>query len=138
MLRHANVAMDLRLPFPLHPPRKALAVVRLFPLFLLRFADGAVIHGLGTFERDHEQPKTKCRRPKEHSAYTGKRVWQVHSPAKIEDTTFIGMQAQADASSYHRLQLNGGKREGTVQWARQDSCNRPIARFLRCRRCLMG
>ena len=94
-----------------------MAVVRLFPLFLLRFADGAVIHGLGTFERDHEQPK-KSADGRKNTQPILEKVSQVHRPAKIEDTTFIGMQAQADASSYHRLQLNGGKREGIVQWAK--------------------
>ena len=66
------------LPFPLHPPRKTLAAVRLFPLSLLQFADGAMNHGLGTFEGNHELPKTTYCGRKEHSGYIGKGLSRSH------------------------------------------------------------
>ena len=61
--------------------------------------DGVVIHGLETFEGDHELPENEVQvAGKSYSVYIGKRVSlahqsQVHGPAKVSDDTFIGMQA---------------------------------------------
>ncbi|MBA3752597.1 MAG: carbonic anhydrase [Nitrospira sp.] len=61
--------------------------------------DGVVIHGLETFEGDHELPENEVQvAGKSYSVYIGKRVSlahqsQVHGPAKVGDDTFIGMQA---------------------------------------------
>ncbi len=61
--------------------------------------DGVVIHGLETFEGDHELPENEVQvAGKSYSVYIGKRVSlahqsQVHGPAKVGDDTFVGMQA---------------------------------------------
>ena len=61
--------------------------------------DGAVVHGLETFEGDHELPENEVEvEGKRYSVYIGNRVSvahqsQVHGPAKVGDDTFIGMQA---------------------------------------------
>lgn len=61
--------------------------------------DGVVIHGLETFEGDHELPENEVRvGAKTYSVYIGKRVSlahqsQVHGPARVGDDTFVGMQA---------------------------------------------
>lgn len=61
--------------------------------------DGVVIHGLETFEGDHELPENEVQvGGKHYSVYIGKRVSlahqsQVHGPARIGDDTFVGMQA---------------------------------------------
>ena len=61
--------------------------------------DGVVVHGLETFEGDHELPENEVDvNGKKYSVYIGDRVSlahqsQVHGPAKIGDDTFIGMQA---------------------------------------------
>ena len=61
--------------------------------------DGVVIHGLETFEGDHELPENEVQvAGKSYSVYIGKRVSlahqsQVHGPAKVSDDTFVGMQA---------------------------------------------
>lgn len=61
--------------------------------------DGVVIHGLETFEGDHELPENEVQvAGKNYSVYIGKRVSlahqsQVHGPAKVGDDTFVGMQA---------------------------------------------
>ena len=61
--------------------------------------DGVVIHGLETFEGDHELPENEVQvAGKSYSVYIGKRVSlahqsQVHGPAQIGDDTFVGMQA---------------------------------------------
>ncbi len=61
--------------------------------------DGVVIHGLETFEGDHELPENEVEvAGKSYSVYIGKRVSlahqsQVHGPAKVGDDTFVGMQA---------------------------------------------
>lgn len=61
--------------------------------------DGVVIHGLETFEGDHELAENEVRvAGKSYSVHIGKRVTlahqsQVHGPAKIGDDTFVGMQA---------------------------------------------
>ena len=61
--------------------------------------DGVVIHGLETFEGDHELPENEVQvSGKTYSVYIGKRVSlahqsQVHGPARIGNDTFVGMQA---------------------------------------------
>ncbi|MCE3224868.1 MAG: cam2 [Nitrospira sp.] len=61
--------------------------------------DGVVIHGLETFEGDHELPENEVQvEGRSYSVYIGKRVSlahqsQVHGPAKVGDDTFVGMQA---------------------------------------------
>ena len=61
--------------------------------------DGVVIHGLETFEGDHELPENEVQvGGKSYSVYIGKRVSlahqsQIHGPARIGDDTFVGMQA---------------------------------------------
>ncbi|HVG01343.1 MAG TPA: carbonic anhydrase [Nitrospira sp.] len=61
--------------------------------------DGVVIHGLETFEGDHEMPENEVQVDgKNYSVYIGKRVSlahqsQIHGPAKVGDDTFVGMQA---------------------------------------------
>ncbi|MCC6141011.1 MAG: carbonic anhydrase [Nitrospira sp.] len=61
--------------------------------------DGVVVHGLETFEGDHELPENEVDvGGKKYSVFIGDRVSlahqsQVHGPAKIGDDTFIGMQA---------------------------------------------
>jgi len=61
--------------------------------------DGVVVHGLETFEGDHELPENEVEFDgKKYSVYIGDRVSlahqsQVHGPAKVGDDTFIGMQA---------------------------------------------
>lgn len=61
--------------------------------------DGVVIHGLETFEGDHELPENEVQvEGKTYSVYIGKRISlahqsQVHGPARIGDDTFVGMQA---------------------------------------------
>ena len=61
--------------------------------------DGVVVHGLETFEGDHELPENEVQvSGKSYSVYIGKRVSlahqsQVHGPARIGDDTFVGMQA---------------------------------------------
>ncbi|MCS6284641.1 MAG: carbonic anhydrase [Nitrospira sp.] len=61
--------------------------------------DGVVVHGLETFEGDHELPENEVEvGGKKYSVYVGDRVSlahqsQVHGPAKVGDDTFVGMQA---------------------------------------------
>ena len=61
--------------------------------------DGVVVHGLETFEGDHELPENEVEfEGKKYSVYIGDRVSlahqsQVHGPAKVGDDTFVGMQA---------------------------------------------
>ena len=61
--------------------------------------DGVVIHGLETFENDHELPENEVEMEgQKYSVYVGHRVSlahqsQVHGPAKVGDDTFVGMQA---------------------------------------------
>ncbi len=61
--------------------------------------DGVVVHGLETFEGDHELPENEVEvAGVKYSVYVGNRVSlahqsQVHGPAKIGDDTFVGMQA---------------------------------------------
>ena len=61
--------------------------------------DGVVVHGLETFEGDHELPENEVEvNGKQYSVFIGNRVSlahqsQVHGPAKIGDDTFVGMQA---------------------------------------------
>lgn len=61
--------------------------------------DGVVVHGLETFEGDHELPENEVEVDgKKYSVYIGDRVSlahqsQVHGPAKVGDDTFVGMQA---------------------------------------------
>lgn len=61
--------------------------------------DGVVIHGLETFEGDHELPENEVQvGGHSYSVYIGKRVSlahqsQVHGPARIGDDTFVGMQS---------------------------------------------
>jgi carbonic anhydrase len=61
--------------------------------------DGVVIHGLETFEGDHELPENEVEMEgQKYSVYVGHRVSlahqsQVHGPAKVGDDTFVGMQA---------------------------------------------
>lgn len=60
--------------------------------------DGVVVHGLETFEGDHELPENEVEvNGKKYSVYIGDRVSlahqsQVHGPAKVGNDTFIGMQ----------------------------------------------
>ena len=61
--------------------------------------DGVVVHGLETFEGDHELPENEVvADEKAYSVYIGDRVSlahqsQVHGPARIGNDTFVGMQA---------------------------------------------
>jgi len=61
--------------------------------------DGVVVHGLETFEGDHELPENEVEVDgKPYSVYIGDRVSlayqsQVHGPAKVGNDTFVGMQA---------------------------------------------
>ena len=61
--------------------------------------DGVVVHGLETFEGDHELPENEVEVDgKKYSVYIGDRVSlahqsQVHGPAKVGNDTFVGMQA---------------------------------------------
>ncbi|MFO0708031.1 MAG: carbonic anhydrase [Nitrospira sp.] len=61
--------------------------------------DGVVVHGLETFEGDHELPENEVEvAGKKYSVYIGDRVSlahqsQVHGPAKVGNDTFVGMQA---------------------------------------------
>lgn len=61
--------------------------------------DGVVVHGLETFEGDHELPENEVEVDgKKYSVYIGDRVSlahqsQVHGPAKVGSDTFVGMQA---------------------------------------------
>lgn len=61
--------------------------------------DGVVVHGLETFEGDHELPENEVEvEGKKYSVYIGDRVSlahqsQVHGPAKVGHDTFVGMQA---------------------------------------------
>ena len=61
--------------------------------------DGVVVHGLETFEGDHELPENEVEMEgQKYSVYVGHRVSlahqsQVHGPAKVGDDTFVGMQA---------------------------------------------
>ena len=61
--------------------------------------DGVVIHGLETFEGDHELPENEVEMEgQKYSVYVGNRVSlahqsQVHGPAKVGNDTFVGMQA---------------------------------------------
>ena len=61
--------------------------------------DGVVVHGLETFEGNHELPENEVEvNGEKYSVFIGKRVSlahqsQVHGPAKIGDDTFVGMQA---------------------------------------------
>jgi len=61
--------------------------------------DGVVVHGLETFEGDHELPENEVEVDgKKYSVYVGNRVSlahqsQVHGPARVGDDTFVGMQA---------------------------------------------
>ncbi len=61
--------------------------------------DGVVVHGLETFEGDHELPENEVVvDEKAYSVYIGDRVSlahqsQVHGPARIGNDTFVGMQA---------------------------------------------
>lgn len=61
--------------------------------------DGAVVHGLETFEGGHALPENEVEvEGKKYSVYIGNRVSvahqsQVHGPAKVGNNTFIGMQA---------------------------------------------
>ena len=61
--------------------------------------DGVVVHGLETFEGDHELPENEVEvNGQKYSVYIGDRVSlahqsQVHGPAKVGDDTFVGMQA---------------------------------------------
>jgi carbonic anhydrase/acetyltransferase-like protein (isoleucine patch superfamily) len=57
------------------------------------------VHGLETFEGDHEQPENEVEVDgKKYSVYIGDQVSlahqsQVHGPAKVDNDTFVGMQA---------------------------------------------
>jgi len=71
--------------------------------------DGVVVHGLETFEGDHELPENEVDVDgKKYSVFIGDRVSlahqsQVHGPAKIGNDTFVGMQAlvfQADIGDH--------------------------------------
>lgn len=61
--------------------------------------DGVVVHGLETFEGDHELPENEVQvGGNTYSVYIGKRVSlahqsQVHGPARVGDDTFVGMQS---------------------------------------------
>jgi len=61
--------------------------------------DGVVVHGLETFEGDHELPENEVDvEGKKYSVYIGDRVSlahqsQVHGPAYVGNDTFVGMQA---------------------------------------------
>lgn len=61
--------------------------------------DGVVVHGLETFEGDHELPENEVDvEGKKYSVHVGDRVSlahqsQVHGPAKVGNDTFVGMQA---------------------------------------------
>jgi len=61
--------------------------------------DGVVVHGLETYDDDHELPENEVEvEGKKYSVYVGHRVSlahqsQVHGPAKVGDDTFVGMQA---------------------------------------------
>lgn len=61
--------------------------------------DGVVVHGLETFEGDHELPENEVEVDgKKYSVYIGDRVSlahqsQVHGPAKVGNDSFVGMQA---------------------------------------------
>jgi len=61
--------------------------------------DGVVVHGLETFEGDHELPENEVEVDgKKYSVYIGDRVSlahqsQVHGPAFVGNDTFVGMQA---------------------------------------------
>jgi carbonic anhydrase/acetyltransferase-like protein (isoleucine patch superfamily) len=61
--------------------------------------DGAVLHGLETFEDGHELLENEVEvQGRKYSVYVGRRVSiahqsQVHGPAIIGNDTFIGMQA---------------------------------------------
>ena len=58
-----------------------------------------VVHGLETFEGDHELPENEVQvAGNTYSVYIGRRVSlahqsQVHGPARIRDYTFVGMQS---------------------------------------------
>lgn len=61
--------------------------------------DGVVVHGLETFEGDHELTENEVEvEGEQYSVYIGKRVSlahqsQVHGPARVGDDTFVGMQS---------------------------------------------
>jgi carbonic anhydrase/acetyltransferase-like protein (isoleucine patch superfamily) len=61
--------------------------------------DGVVVHGLETFEGNHELPENEVEvQGRKYSVFIGNRVSlahqsQVHGPAKVGDDTFVGMQA---------------------------------------------
>lgn len=61
--------------------------------------DGVVVHGLETFEDNHELMENEVEVDgKRYSVFVGNRVSlahqsQVHGPAKIGDDTFVGMQS---------------------------------------------
>lgn len=61
--------------------------------------DGVVVHGLETFEGDHELTENEVEvEGEKYSVYIGKRVSlahqsQVHGPARVGNDTFVGMQS---------------------------------------------
>lgn len=61
--------------------------------------DGVVVHGLETFEDDHELPENEVDvEGRKYSVYIGNRVSlahqsQVHGPARVGNDSFVGMQA---------------------------------------------
>jgi carbonic anhydrase len=61
--------------------------------------DGVVVHGLETFEGDHELPENEVDvEGRKYSVYIGNRVSlahqsQVHGPARVGNDSFVGMQA---------------------------------------------
>ena len=74
--------------------------------------DGVVIHGLETFEGDHELLQNKVQLAgKQYWVYIGKRVSlprqsQVHGPAMVGDDAFVGMQTlvfRAELATYRLL-----------------------------------
>lgn len=77
--------------------------------------DGVVVHGLETFEGDHELPENEVEVDgKPYSVYIGDRVSlahqsQVHGPAKVGNDTFVGMQALVfRAELGHRVVVEPG------------------------------